>query len=62
MDMTVESAAEKRPPNKFPGWAKVLHPSRPVVATREIPPLSRGPRQRHHSWSMGGRASANPSN
>ena len=44
MDMTMEPAAEKMPPNKFPGWEKVLCPSRPVVAAREIPPLSRGPR------------------
>ena len=44
VDMAVEPAAEKRPPNKFPGWEKVLHPSRPVVADRQIPPLSRGPR------------------
>ena len=42
MDMTMEPAVEKRPPNKFPGWEKVLHPSRPVVAARQVPPLSRG--------------------
>ena len=53
VDTTVKPAAEKRPPNKFPGWEKVLHSSRPVVATGEIPPLPRGPRQRPHSWSMG---------
>ena len=41
-DMTMEPAAKKRPLNKFPGWEKVLHPSRPVVATGQIPPLSRG--------------------
>ena len=44
MDTTMEPAAEKRPPNKFPGWEKVLHSSRPVVAARKIPPLSKGPR------------------
>ena len=34
MHMTMEPAAEKRRPNKFPGWEKLLHPSRPVVAVR----------------------------
>ena len=53
VDMTVEPTEEKRPPNKFPGWEKVLCPSRPVVAAREIPPLPRGPRRRPHSQSMG---------
>ena len=43
-DMTLEPAAEKRPLNRFPGWEKVLHPSRPVVTARQIPPLLRGPR------------------
>ena len=42
MDMTMEPAVEKRSLNKFPGWKKVLHPSRPIVATRQIPPLSIG--------------------
>ena len=42
VDMTMEPTAEKRPPNKFSGWEKVLHPSRPVVTTWQIPPLSRG--------------------
>ena len=32
VDMTMEPDVEKRPPNKFPGWEKVLCPSRPVVA------------------------------
>ena len=31
----------------------MLHPSRPVVTARQIPPLSRGPRQRPHSQSLG---------
>ena len=53
MDTTVELAAEKRPQNRFPGWVKVLHPSRPIVTAGLIPPLSRGPRQRPHSWSSG---------
>ena len=53
VDMTVETTTEKRPPNKFPGWEKVLHPCRPIVPTRQIPPLSRGPRQRPPSQSSG---------
>ena len=53
VDTTMEPAVEKRPPNKFPGWEKVLHPSRPVVVTGQIHPLSRGPRWRPCSWSMG---------
>ena len=44
IEKTMELATEKRPPNKFPCWEKVLHPSRPIVTTGQIPPLSRGPR------------------
>ena len=44
VDMTMEPTVEKRPPNKLSSWEKVLHPSRPVVATGQIPPLLRGPR------------------
>ena len=51
--MTLEPTAEKRPPNKFPGWEKVLHPSRPVVTAGEISPLPRGPRRTSHNQSMG---------
>ena len=46
MGMAREPAAEKRPPNKFPDWEKVLHPSQPVVAAGQIPHLLRGPRLR----------------
>ena len=53
MDMTMEPPVKKRPPNKFPGWQKVIHPSRPIVAARQILPLSRGPRWRPSSRSMG---------
>ena len=53
IDMTMEPAAEKRPLNKFPGWEKVLHPSRPIVTARQIPPSLRGLRWRPHSWSLG---------
>ena len=48
--MAREPAAEKRPLNKFPGWEKVLHPSQPVVAARQIPHLLRGPRLRFCNW------------
>ena len=41
VDMTMEPTAEKRPLNKFTSWEKVLHPSRPIVTTGQIPPLSR---------------------
>ena len=51
---TIEPVAEKRPLNQFPGWKKVLHPSRPVVATGETLPLLRGTKQRSHSQSSGG--------
>ena len=54
MEMTMEPAMGERPPNKFPGWEKVLHPSKPKVAAGQIPSLSRGPRLRPHSWSSGG--------
>ena len=53
-DMPMEPAAEKRPPNQFPGWKKVLHPSRPIVTAEEAPPLLRGMKQRPHSQSSGG--------
>ena len=44
VDTTMELTVEKRPPNKFLGWEKVQHPSRPTVATGQIPPLSKDPR------------------
>ena len=53
MGMTMQPTAEKRPLNKFPGCEKVLHPSRPTVTARQIPPLLRGLRQRPHRWSSG---------
>ena len=52
MDATLGLAVEKRPLNKFPGWEKVLCPSRPIVAAGQIPPLSRNLRQRPHSQSL----------
>ena len=44
MNITMESTVEKKPPNQFLGWQKVLHPSRPVVTTRQISPLLRCPK------------------
>ena len=38
MDITMKPTAEKKPPNQFHGWEKVLHPSRPMVSARQIPP------------------------
>ena len=47
--VTREPAAERRSP-KFPGWEKVLHLSQPMVAARQIPHPSRGPRLRFCNW------------
>ena len=44
MEMAMEPDAEKRPPNKFPGWEKVLHPSRPMVATGADSPSVKRPK------------------
>ena len=60
VDITMEPTEEKKPPNQFPGWEKVLHPSRLKVAARQIPPLLRGPKQRPHSWSLGERLVQHP--
>ena len=46
MGMAKESIVEKRPPMKFLGWEKVLHPSQPMVAAGQIPCLLRGLRLR----------------
>ena len=43
VDTTLEPNVEKRPLNKFPGWEKVLCPSRPIVATGQIPPSIKKP-------------------
>ena len=53
IEMTVKPPAEKRPPNKFPSWEKVLHLSRPIGAAGETSPLLRGPKKRLHSQSLG---------
>ena len=54
--MAKESIVEKRLPIKFLGWEKVLYPSQPMVAARQIPLLSRSPRLREErlvpiSWT-----------
>ena len=36
-EVTKETTREK-PPNQFPGWEEVLHPSRLVVAAGQVPP------------------------
>ena len=41
VEVTKEPTREKKPPNQFPGWEKVLHPSRLVVASRQILPIKR---------------------
>ena len=35
-----EPTRREQPQNQFPGWKEVLHPSRSVIATRQIPPIS----------------------
>ena len=50
MVMNTEPAVEKRPPRLCLGWEKVLHPSHPVMAARQIPHLLRGPRLRFCNW------------
>ena len=44
-----EQTRSEQPPNQFPGWREVLHPSRPVVAARQIPHISWGSRQSRSS-------------
>ena len=41
-----EPTKREQPPNQFPGWKEVLHPSRLVIATRQIPPISQGSKRR----------------
>ena len=52
-EVTKEPTREEKPLNQFPGWKEVLHPSRPVVAAGQMPPLLRGPKQIPHSQSSG---------
>ena len=47
----LEPAPEERAP-KFLGWEKVLHPSQPVVAVREIPQPTKVSRQEAGSHQL----------
>ena len=37
--VTKEPTKKEKPPNQFPGWKEVIHPSRSIVSTGKIPPL-----------------------
>ena len=50
-----EPTRREQPPNQFPGQREVLHPSRPVIATGQIPPISWDSKQRPCSRSSGKR-------
>ena len=39
--VTKEPTKKEKPPNQFPGWKEVLHPSRLVVAAGKIPHIKR---------------------
>ena len=39
------------PANWFPGWEKVLHPSRPVATVGQAPQASGDSTRRHCHWS-----------
>ena len=39
--VTEEPTKKQKPLNHFPGWKEVLHPSRPVVAAGQIPPIKK---------------------
>ena len=54
-NVTEESTKWEKLPNQFPGWKEVIHSSRPVATTRQLPFISQGPKQRPHSWSSGER-------
>ena len=53
MDMTMEPAAEKRPPNKFPVGKKCYIPTDLWLLLGRFPLCQEALRQRPHSWSMG---------
>ena len=44
-----EPSKKEQPENKFPGWREMLHPSRPVIAAGQIPPISWDSKWRPHS-------------
>ena len=51
MKVSKELTKKEQPLNQFPGSKEVIHPSRLVVATGQIPPILQGPKQRPCSWS-----------
>ena len=46
MKVTEELTKREKLPNQFPGWKKVVQPSRLVVATGQLPPILQDPKQR----------------
>ena len=50
-----EQAMVEAPHSDFPGWTKVLHPPQLVTAAGKTPLTLSESKQRHHSWSAGGR-------
>ena len=42
--VTKEPTKKEQLPNRFPGWKEVIHPSRQVVAAKQIPPILQGPK------------------
>ena len=46
-----KQAKMEAPPNQFPSWEKVLHPSQPVTALRQTPLALDESKQRHCHWS-----------
>ena len=48
------------PPNQFPGWEKVLHPSWLVTTMGQVPPASGESKQRHHHRSSEARRAQCP--
>ena len=46
-----KSTRMEHSPNRFPQWREVIHPSRLVTATRQIPSISQSSKQRPRSKS-----------
>ena len=44
--MNKEPTGRECSSNQFPGWREVLHPSRLITATRQIPPVSQSSKWR----------------
>ena len=39
------------PPNQFPGWKEVLHPSQPVITAGQTPLAAGDTKQKPYHWS-----------